>query len=96
MSLFVEVDSLEKNCPVIINLDEVVEIAPLAAGGCAIFFTDTQGANPKYAMKVKNEYSEFKQFVMQTVSAEDIAKRFPKATKKATDTIEIPKFGEKV
>ena len=91
MSLFVEVDSIEKNCPVIINLDTVVEIAPLAQGGCAIFFSDSGGANPKYAMKVKNDYSEFKQFVMQTVSAEDIAKRFPKVTAKPSAKKEIPK-----
>jgi len=29
MSTFVEVHSNEKNCPVIINLEHVVEIAPL-------------------------------------------------------------------
>ena len=28
MSLFVEVQSVDKDCPVIINLDEVIEIAP--------------------------------------------------------------------
>ena len=33
MSLFVEVDSVDKGCQVIINLDEVVEIAPLVEGG---------------------------------------------------------------
>ena len=78
MSLFVEVDSIEKSCPVIINLDAVVEIAPLVTGGCVIFFADSAGMNSRMGMKVSNEYSEFKQFVMQTVSAEDIAKRFPK------------------
>ena len=87
MSLFVEVNSFEKGCPVIINLDQIVEIAPLAAGGCAIFFTDGAGMNSKSAMRVNNDYSEFKQFVMQTVSADDIAKRFPK--KKEKPEIEI-------
>lgn len=80
MSLFVEVDSVEKGCPVIINLDHIVEIAPLAAGGCALFTADGAGMNSKSSMVVKNEYSEFKQFAMQTVSAEDIARRFPKVT----------------
>lgn len=80
MSLFVEVHSTEKNCPVIINLDHVVEIAPLAAGGCALFTADGAGMNSKNAMVVKNDYNEFKQFAMQTVSAEDIARRFPKVT----------------
>ena len=78
MSLFVEVNSVEKGCPVIVNLDSVVEIAPLVTGGCAIFFTDAAGMNSRTGMKVTNEYSEFKQFAMQTVSADDIAKRFPK------------------
>ena len=78
MSLFVEVHSTEKNCPVIVNLDHIVEIAPLAAGGCALFTTDGAGMNSKNALVVKNDYSEFKQFAMQTVSAEDIARRFPK------------------
>ena len=78
MSLFVEVDSIEKGCPVIVNLDAIVEIAPLVTGGCVIFFADSAGMNSRMGMKVSNEYSEFKQFVMQTVSAEDIAKRFPK------------------
>ena len=89
MSLFVEVNSIEKGCPVIINLDQIAEIAPIAAGGCAIFFTDGAGMNSKSAMRVTNEYSEFKQFVMQTVSAEDIAKRFPK--KKEKPEIEVDK-----
>jgi len=78
MALFVEVDSVEKNCKVIINLDEVVEIAPLVEGGCALFFTDGAGMNSKSSMRVKNSYDTFKQFAMQTVSADDIAARFPK------------------
>ena len=59
--------------------------------------------NVKSVMRVKNSYDQFKQFAMQTVSAEDIAKRFPKATKEETPTVpvkvkkngelEIPKFG---
>ena len=72
MSLFVEVNSLEKNCPVIINMDEVVEIAPLAAGGCALF-TVSSGI-----IRVSDTYDQFKQFAMQTVSSEDVAKRVAK------------------
>ena len=75
MSLFVEVQSVDKNCPVIINLEHVVEIAPLAAGGCALFLNDGTG---KYDIKVKDEYSMFKQFALETVSAEDIAKKIAK------------------
>ena len=89
MSLFIEVDSQEKQCPVIINLDLVSEIAPLAAGGCAIFMPDGTGGS--VSMKVKNNYSEFKQFVMQTVSSSDIAKQVKKL-KGTTEALEIPKL----
>ena len=80
MSLFIEVNSLEKGCPVIVNLDSVIEIAPLAAGGCALFFADSAAVGGKTAMKVTDTYEQFKQFAIQPVSAADIAARFPKAT----------------
>jgi hypothetical protein len=73
MSLFIEVDSIEKGCKVIINLDEVLEIAPLAAGGCALFFATATGN--KVSFKVRDSYELFKQFVLQTVSVDDIAKK---------------------
>jgi hypothetical protein len=81
MSLFVEVNSLEKGCPVIINLDHIVEIAPLIEGGCALFMIDNAGMNSKSALRVSDNYDQFKQFAMQTVTAEDIAARFPKTKK---------------
>ena len=89
MSLFVEVDSLDKQCPVIMNLDMVVEIAPLVGGGCAIFMQD--GTGGLTSMKVKNDYEQFKQFVLQKVSAEDIEKRFGK-TKVKDLSLDIPKL----
>ena len=82
MSMFVEVDSVEKNCPVIINLDQVIEIAPLAAGGCLVNFT-YDGDMGVRSMKVKNTYEQFKQFAMQTVTAEDIQARVDKIKKLA-------------
>jgi hypothetical protein len=101
MSLFVEVDSIEKNCPVIINLDHLVEIAPLISGGCELSMIHTAGMNVKSVMRVKNSYDEFKQFAMQPVSSDDIARRFPKVpespplkTNKKTGELEIPKFGQ--
>lgn len=91
MALFVEVESVERECKVIINLDEVVEIAPLVNGGCSLFFIDSAAAGGKVSYRVKDGYDAFKQFAMQTVSAEDIAKRFP--TKKSKDApLEIPKL----
>ena len=89
MSLFVEVFSVEKNCKVVINLDMVVEIAPLAAGGCDIFYSDSAAVNGKTAMKVKDSYAMFQQLAMQTVSTEDIAKKV-KALK--GEALPIPKL----
>ena len=86
MSLFVEVNSMDKNCPVIINLESVLEIAPLAAGGCALFFPDSAAVGGKTAMKVTDSYEQFKQFAITPVSAEDIARRFPKAAETTTPT----------
>jgi len=97
MSLFVEVNSIEKGCPVIINLDHIIEIAPLASGGCALFTLDGAGMNSKNAMKVSDNYELFKQFAMQTVTVGDIARRFPKVeapAPKKSGKLEIPKFGE--
>ena len=96
MSLFVEVESVEKQCKVILNLDEVVEVAPLREGGCLITLSDLR------LLKVRDDYSLFKQFAMQTVTADDIAKRFPrdsvakhdpKAVKtKTAEAVDIPKL----
>ena len=74
MSLFVEVNDVEKGCEVIINLDTVMEIAPLRTGGCEIVFPDGASVNGKRTMKVSDSYTIFRQLVMHMVSAEDIAK----------------------
>ena len=79
--MFIEVNSIEKGCPVMINLDEVLEIAPLMEGGCALFFADAAAVNGKNAMKVSDSYALFKQFALQMVTPEDISKRFPKVAK---------------
>lgn len=91
MALFVEVESVEKQCKVIVNLDQVIEIAPLAAGGCALFIVDPAAVGGSKAYKVKESYDEFKQFAMQTVSSEDIANRI-KSLKKTASTLDIPKL----
>jgi len=90
MATFVEVESVEKSCKVIVNLDEVIEIAPLAAGGCVLFFNDSAAVNGKSAYPVKDSYNQFKQFALETVSADDIAARFPK--KEKSNKVEIPKL----
>ena len=89
MTMLIEVDSLDKKCPVIINLEAVVEIAPLVGGGCALFMADGHGG--AVSMKVSNDYAEFKQFVLQTVSASDIEKKFGK-TKVKDLSLDIPKL----
>jgi hypothetical protein len=90
MSLFVEVQSVEKQCTVIINLDEVLEIAPLTEGGCVLFFSDSAAVGGKASYKVKDSYDLFKQFALQTVTADDIAKRFPKVKATKDSPIQIP------
>lgn len=103
MSLFVEVNSIQpKMCKLIINLDYVLEIAPLVQGGCVVTI-GAQEAGTSRTITVSDDYMSFKQFVMQTVTAEDLAKRFPKK-EKPSNTIkaqeegkgvefDIPKFG---
>jgi len=100
MSLFVEVNSLEKNTKVIINMEHIVEIAPLREGGCALFFNDGAAVGGVRPMKVKDSYTQFKQFAMQTVSSDMIAdriaslkgeeKRGPGRPKKEDISMEIP------
>ena len=75
MSLFIEVNSVEKKCPVIINLDHVAGVAPLSRGGCALFFSDSAGSGSKSTMNVTDSYELFRQLVMQMVTADDIAKK---------------------
>jgi len=72
MSTFVEVVSADKGCQIIINLDHVVEITPLAVGGCILTLF---GEGTKYEIKVKDDYGQFRQFAMQTVSSEDIERQ---------------------
>lgn len=87
MSIFVEVNEVgAKNCKVIINLDHVLEIAPLTSGGCLIYMA-AQEAGGTRVMNVSDDYTSFKQFVMQTVTAESISKRFPKTATRGTDNI---------
>lgn len=85
MALFVEVESTDKGCKVILNMDEVMEIAPMATGGCHLFLSDGR------IYKVKDNYPLFQQFAMQTVSSEDITKRIKSLKKGAgNNELEIP------
>lgn len=77
MALFVEVNSTDKGCKVILNMDEVMEIAPMASGGCHLFLTDGR------IYKVTDSYTLFQQFAMQTVSSDDIAARVKSLKKQA-------------
>lgn len=98
MSTFVEVFSLEKNCQVIINLDTVMEIAPLREGGCILYFPDSASVNGRAAIKIRDSYMLFKQFVLETVSAEDIARnvaRFQHIEKEPYPQTNLPPEPEK-
>ena len=95
MSTFVEVNSVApKNCKVIVNLDNIIEIAPLVAGGCVLYFSAIEAGGPR-TMTVSDDYSAFMQFAMSSVTADDIAKRFPKA-KTPTPTIKPQEAGKGV
>ena len=82
MALFVEVNSVDKGCKVILNMDEVMEVAPMSTGGCHLFLSDGR------IYKVKDNYPLFQQFAMQTVSSDDIAAKV-KSLKKQSG-LEIP------
>ena len=96
MAYFIEVNDLDKRCAVIINLDSVMEIAPtLNPAGCEITFLESDDPdvlrreNIKSAaanrgrrvMRVSDSYELFKQFVIQKVSAEDVARVNGRVTK---------------
>jgi hypothetical protein len=78
MSMFVEVESIDRECTVIINIEHVVEIAPLKGGGCSLFIVDPNVPGGRSEYKVKESYMLFKQFALQTVSSDDIARKIAK------------------
>ena len=86
MSLFVEVLSVDKNCKVIINMEQVIEITPLTKGGCEIVFT-YDGDMGVRRMTVADSYDQFKQFAMQTVTGEQIQDRI-NAIKRAHEKLQ--------
>ena len=104
MALFVEVSSVEKNCQVIINIDHILEIAPMKDGGCTLFMIDSASTAGKTSMRVKDSYDMFKQFAMQTVSSDMIQDRIAKINEKVPadmkptkrkvmdETFDIPKL----
>jgi len=111
MAYFIEVNDIDKGCPVIINMDAVMEIAPITApAGCEITFLESDDSDAlrrekinsaaavkgRRVMRVSNSYTEFKQFVIQKVSSEDIA-RINGRTKdvvkeKPVTNLDIPKL----
>jgi hypothetical protein len=82
MALFVEVESVERGCQVIINIDHILEIAPLKHGGCTLFMIDNATTSGKTSMRVKDSYEMFKQFAMQTVTSDMIQDRIQKINAK--------------
>lgn len=85
--MFIEVNSVSpKPTKLIINLNHVVEIAPLVRGGCAITFANQEGGSIK-TMNVSDDYSAFKQFAIETVTAADIAKKVEKMRGSSPKTI---------
>jgi hypothetical protein len=96
MSLFVEVESVDKGCKVIINLEHVVEITPFketAGGGCSLAFADGNGG--RSSLRIKDSYAVFKQFAMQTVSGDMIKDRISKINASIPDEMKSPVAIEK-
>ena len=75
---FVEVNETEKDTVVLVNLENVAEIAPLKDGGCVLFLSQGSGVNNRLTLRVKEGYEMFKQFAMQTVSADMIKEKVAK------------------
>ena len=76
--MLIKVKSREKQCEVIINLDHVMEITPLRDGGSAIRFTYDGDITSKTGYReifVDNKFTEFEQFVLQTVTTESVSKK---------------------
>jgi hypothetical protein len=71
MAILIECKDLDDNHPVIVNLDQVFKIVPIVSGtkeGSFIYFINGQ------LQKVADKYDQLKQFAIQPVSADDIAK----------------------
>ena len=60
---------------ILINMDLVSQIKPLKIGGCQLFFQESGDVAKNNTIIVKEDYDMFKQFAMQTVSSDDIAKK---------------------
>jgi len=111
VAYFIEVNDIDKGCPVIINMDAIMEIAPITSpSGCEITFLESDDSDAlrrekitsaaavkgRRVMRVSDSYTMFKQFVIQKVSAEDIARvngRSKDVVKeKVTTNLDIPKL----
>jgi hypothetical protein len=107
--MLIKVKSREKQCDVIINLDHVMEISPLRDGGTAIRMLYDGDITQKTGYReiyVENKFSEFEQFVLQTVTTDVMSKKVEElkkqqeklgkkekvALKSGEDEIEIPTF----
>jgi hypothetical protein len=88
--LLCEVTSVEKDCKVLLNMDLVIEIAPLKSGQTAIFYSDNAAVNGKTAIQVKESYEMFKQFAVHTVSSDDIAKKIATMRSSTVERMELP------
>ena len=101
--MLIKVKSREKQCEVIINLDHVIEISPLRDGGSAIRFIYDGDVTAKAGYReifVDNKFTEFEQFVLQTVEVETVSKKVADLKKQQEklgekEKIDIPTLGGK-
>jgi len=96
MTMMVEVYNLELKVPMILNMESVFTILPfkkdtktypeMLSDGSAIFTREGADFNPlKPTYKVRESFESFKQFVVQTVSSDDIAARIKNLPKVAIE-----------
>jgi hypothetical protein len=69
------INNRNEDFKILINMDVVTQIKPLKVGGCQLFFQESGDVAKNNTLIVKESYDMFKQFAMQTVSSEDIAKK---------------------
>ena len=93
MSLFAELFDLGKNCPVIINLEHVVEVTPLRTGGCEVAFSDSASVGGKRVINVKDDFSMFQQLAMTIVTPDAMATRIAAINNFAGATANVPNVG---
>jgi hypothetical protein len=77
---------------ILINMEVVTQIKPLKVGGCQLFFQESGDVAKNNTLIVKESYDMFKQFAMQTVTADDIEKKVKSIKNTQQPTVKLPEI----